>query len=155
MTDVHQSTFEGWAVVEIFGHQRYAGFVTTEAYGQAVLFRVEVPPLPERERTAKSYEYADGVSIPPGSIVKEVAVPGYSKLFGAGAIYGITPCTQDVAEKAVAAMQARKLTLVSLAPERALQPLRDDENDALNDAGPGDDVDDEDMDDDRDEIEVP
>lgn len=70
MTDVQQSKFEGWAIVEIFGHQRYAGYVTTEAFGQAVLFRVEVPPLAERERIAKHYEYSsDGSSIPPGSVV--------------------------------------------------------------------------------------
>jgi len=115
-----QTKFEGWAVVEIFGHQRYAGYVTTQAFGQAVMFRVDVPPLDERERVTKSYEYVDGQNVPPGSTVKEAAMQGYTKLFGVGAIYGMTPCTQDAAVKAVAAMQARKMQLVSLAPERAL-----------------------------------
>lgn len=115
-----QARFEGWAVVEIFGHQRYAGFVTTQAFGQAVMFRVDVPPLDERERVTKSYEYIDGQSVPPGSTVKEAAVQGYTKLFGVGAIYGMTPCTQEAAVKAVAAMQARQMQLVALAPERAL-----------------------------------
>jgi hypothetical protein len=121
MTD-EQSKFDGWAVVEIFGHQRYAGYVTTQAFGQAVMFRVDVPPLEERERVTKSYEYVEGRStaVPPGSTVKEAAVQGYTKLFGVGAIYGITPCTQDAAVKAVSAMQARKLQLVSLGEERAL-----------------------------------
>ena len=130
MNEHAQSSFEGWAIVEIFGHQRYAGFVTTEAFGQAVLFRVEVPPLPERERLTKHYEYVDDRSVPPGSTVKEDAVQGYSKLFGAGAIYGITPCTKEAAEKALAGMQSRKLTLVSLSEERALIPS--DEDDALD-----------------------
>jgi DNA polymerase-3 subunit epsilon len=93
---------------------------TTEVFGQAVLFRVEVPPLAERERVTKHYEYIGGENVPPGSTVKELAIQGYSKLFGAGAIYGITPCTQETAEKALVAMQPRKLTLVTLAPERAL-----------------------------------
>jgi hypothetical protein len=53
MDDVKQSAFEGWAVLEIFGHQTYAGFVTTQTFGQAVLFRVDVPPLAERERLSK------------------------------------------------------------------------------------------------------
>lgn len=120
MDEQKQAQFDGWAVVEIFGHQRYAGYVTTEAYGQAVLFRVEVPPLPERERVTKHYERADGVNVPPGSTVKEAAVQGYTKLFGAGAVYGITPCTQEVAVKAVESMQPRQLSVVSIAPERAL-----------------------------------
>jgi hypothetical protein len=152
MSELKQSTFEGWAVVEIFGHQRYAGFVTTEAFGQAVLFRVDVPPLTERERVANSCEYdSKGQSIPPGSIVKEEAVPGYSKLFGPSAIYALTPCTQEAAEKALAAMQTRKLTLVTLAPERAIDAPHDSFA-AYNDADPQDDAEaaDEDEDDEDD-----
>lgn len=131
MSEQKQAQFEGWAVVEVFGHQRYAGYVTTEAFGQAVLFRVDVPPLTERERTAKHYEYAtDGKSIPPGSTVKEAAVQGYTKYFGPGAIYAMTPCTQDAAEKAVAAMQSREISIVKLAPERALPAQHGDDDDA-------------------------
>jgi hypothetical protein len=116
-----QAKFEGWALVEIFGHQRYAGFVTTEQFGQAAMFRVDVPPLPERERVTKSYEYAeDGASIPPGSTVKEAALDGYSKLFGVGAIYALTPCDEAAAMKAVEATRPRKLQLVKLADVRAL-----------------------------------
>ncbi len=124
-----QAKFEGWAVVEIFGHQRFAGFVTTEAFGQAVLFRVEVPPLEERERVTKHFEYIDGKSLPPGSTVNEGAVQGYSKLFGTGAIYAITPCTEEAAIKAVEAMQSRPLTVVKLAPERALAGVISDDSD--------------------------
>lgn len=115
-----QAKFDGWAIVEIFGHQRYAGYVTTQAFGQAVMFRVDVPPLDERERLTKGYEYVDGKSVPPGSTVKEGAVQGYTKLFGVGAIYGLTPCTQEAAVKAVSAMQSRPLQVVKLSEERAL-----------------------------------
>lgn len=127
MTDQKQANFEGWAVLEIFGHQRYAGYVTTEAFGQAVLFRVDVPPLAARERITKHYEYsAEGNGMPPGSTVKEDAVQGFTKFFGPGAIYAMTPCTQDAAEKAVAAMQTRKVSLVKMAEERALSPAPTD-----------------------------
>lgn len=123
-----QASFEGWAVVEVFGHQRYAGYVTTEAFGQAVLFRVDVPPLEERERVTKHYGYDDdGKSVPPGSTVKESAVQGYTKYFGPGAIYAMTPCTQEVAQEAVASMQSRKVSMVTLAPDRpALRASFDD-----------------------------
>lgn len=124
--------FEGWAVVEVFGHQRYAGYVTTEAFGQAVLFRVDVPPLEERERLTKHYGYDDaGNSIPPGSTVKEAAVQGYTKYFGPGAIYAMTPCSREVAEEAVAAMQTRKVSIITRAPEPrpALARAHDDDDD--------------------------
>lgn len=155
MTDTPQSSFEGWAVLEIFGHQRYAGYVTTQAFGQAVLFRVDVPPLPERERTAKYYEHADdGTSIPPGSTVKEIAVQAYTKFFGPGAIYAMTPCSQEAAEKAVASMTSRKVSIVSLAPEaRVALPGRqeNDSDDARADdygGADGQDGEDDDPDDD-------
>lgn len=130
MSEQKQASFEGWAVVEVFGHQRYAGYVTTEAFGQAVLFRVDVPPLEERERLSKHYEYVDDKSIPPGSTVKEAAVQGYTKFFGPGAIYALTPCTQEAAEKAVAAMQSRDISVVKLAPERALPAQQGYDDDA-------------------------
>jgi len=47
-----QAKFEGWAVVEIMGHNREIGFVTTEYFGGPALFRVDQPEFPERE-----YEY--------------------------------------------------------------------------------------------------
>ena len=143
MSTEKQSTFEGWAVVEVFGHQRYAGFVTTEAFGQAVLFRVDVPPLAERERVTKHYGYDDdGKAIPPGSTVKESAVQGYTKFFGPGAIYAMTPCTQDAAEKAVESMQSRKVSVVSIAPDAAVAALPDRFTDPDEDDDP-DDEDDE------------
>jgi hypothetical protein len=145
MDDQKQASFEGWAVLEIFGHQRYAGYVTTEAFGQAVLFRVDVPPLAERERVTKHYEYsAEGNGMPPGSTGREEAIQGYTKFFGPGAIYAMTPCTQDAAEKAVAAMQTRKVTLVKLGEERAIAPPID--------VDPDDDDDDFDDDDQRDDL---
>lgn len=148
MTEQKQANFEGWAVLEIFGHQRYAGYVTTEAFGQAVLFRVDVPPLDERERTAKHYEYDDqGQSIPPGSTVKEAAVQGYTKYFGPGAIYAMTPCTQDAAQKAVAGLQQRKVSVIKLAAERALP--------APIDVEPDDDDGDDDFDDTADDLDTP
>ena len=43
---VNQAKFEGWARVEVMGHQSHTGFVTTEAYGQAVMFRIDTPEIP-------------------------------------------------------------------------------------------------------------
>ena len=135
-----QANFEGWAVVEVFGHQKYAGFVTTEHFGPAALFRVDVPPLPERERVTKHYGFDDdGNQVPPGSTVKEVAVQGYTKYLGPGAIFAMTPCTQEVAERTVASIQTRKVSLVSLPPVSATLPPHHDDVDDDQDEDDGED----------------
>ena len=120
-----QSTFEGFAILEIFGHQKYAGYVTTEYYGAACMFRCDVPPLPERERVTKSGCYVQGSGdfsqyAPAGSTVKEPATIGYTKSFGVGAIYSMTPCDKEACLAAVAELQPRPLMLVSLPVGKAI-----------------------------------
>src|ERR1700741_3834903 len=71
-TEIQQSRLDGWAIVDVLGHQRYVGYVTTEAYGQAVLFRIDVPPLEERERVTKAPGYINGRGYcPAGTTVQE------------------------------------------------------------------------------------
>lgn len=128
MTETQQAKFEGWAIVEVFGHQRYVGHVTTEAFGAAVMFRVDVPALEPRQRVTKSPEYLGNQYVPAGTTVNEGAVPGYTKLFGVGAIYGITPCTQDAAMKAVDEMHRRPLMKISVPEGLALPAPRLDDD---------------------------
>jgi len=128
MSDEQQARFDGWAIVDVMGHQRYIGYVTTEAYGQAVLFRIDVPALDERERVTKAPGYVDHRYCPAGTTVKEGAVEGYTKLVGSGSIYTITPCTKEAALKAVEQAQPRPLMSVALPPERAIEPPNDYES---------------------------
>lgn len=114
------ATFRGWAVVEVFGHQKYAGYVTTEAYGAAVLFRIDVPALEARERTTKAPGYVGGRYVPAGTQVCEGAVNSYSKLLGVSAIFSITPCSQELALKVVEEIQPRPLISADVPPELAL-----------------------------------
>lgn len=116
-----QAKFDGWAIVEVMGHQKFAGRVTTEAYGGTVLFRVDVPALPEREEVADRNHCIGGTYYPAGCRVKADAVPPFTKLFGASSIYCITPCTEEAAVAAVEAMISRPLHLLSLPPVAALQ----------------------------------
>ncbi len=120
MTDPPQARFDGWAIVDVMGHQRYVGYVTTEAYGAAVLFRIDVPALEPRERVTKRPGHYGDRYLPAGATVQEGAVPGYTKLIGSGSIYMMTPCTKEAALLAVEEMQARPLMSVSLPPDRAL-----------------------------------
>jgi hypothetical protein len=118
-----QNKFEGWAVVELFGHAKAIGFVTTECYGQAVLFRVDTPELPEREfildrpAVTNSWIVSDGRVLnagwtPAGSKVRRAAVPGASRLVGPAAIYSIVPCTEETAREAIDKLIERPLILL-------------------------------------------
>jgi hypothetical protein len=66
---------KAWALVELFGHQRIVGFLTQQNLGTGVLFRVDVPDL-----------------MKDGNFVRA----GFTRYFGIGAIYGITPITEEM-----------------------------------------------------------
>ncbi len=75
-----------WAIVEVMGHKRFAGFVTEQTFGAAALIRVDVPETEQETRT------------PDGPATR--TTQAYSKLIGVGSIYCITPCTEAVARLA-------------------------------------------------------
>ena len=104
-----QNKFEGWAIVELMGHQKEAGFVTTEAYGQAVLFRVDVPEIPESEETATRSSW-NGVNYSESEVkVKKEALPARSRLIAPSAIYAINPCTEAAAKALLERSVSRRL----------------------------------------------
>jgi len=79
--------FEGWAIVELFGHNMIAGFASRESIGGTEFIRVDVP-----DESAEN-----GV--------------GFTKFFNGSAIYAITPTTE-----AVARVAARRLELRPISP---------------------------------------
>src|SRR3990167_1093461 len=117
MSTVEQSKFEGYAVVELMGHQRDAGFVTTEYYGSACLFRIDSPELPERDFELKRPEYIEHFLAPIGSKVRRPSFPAKTRLVAPGAIYALNPCTKEAVELAIDNMSHRPLILLSV-PER-------------------------------------
>jgi PRTRC genetic system protein C len=87
--------FEQWALIELFGHQRIAGFLTEQAIGGCSFLRVDVPAV-------------DGV-------------PAFTKLFGQGAIYGISFVSEEIAKAAAKSYRIRPVSTYEI-PE--LQQLR-------------------------------
>ncbi len=79
-----KTTFEGWAVIELFGHNQIAGYVTDAPQFGTSMMRVDVP------------EVGDG--------------PGYTKFFGGSAIYAITPTTKEIAQIAAARLDVRPIS---------------------------------------------
>jgi len=147
MEEIPQSQFAGWARVEVMGHQTHIGYVRTEAYGAAVLFRIDTPELPEREYELAQPEWCGETYCPAGTKVKREAQPGVSVLVGAGSIYRIVPCTEAAARKAIESERRGELKLVSLPASMALaaaEPLAgddfepdEDDDDFADDSLPG------------------
>src|SRR4051812_12223703 len=73
--------FETWGILEIMGHKRYAGRITEQVIAGSALIRVDVPEAKD---------------------VSQNPVPAYSKMFGVGSVYCLTPTTEDVARRAAA-----------------------------------------------------
>jgi hypothetical protein len=65
--------FDCWAVLELFGHVRLAGRVTEASIGGCSFLRVDVP--------------------------KEDGEIDFTRYFGNGAIYSMTPVTEEVARR--------------------------------------------------------
>jgi hypothetical protein len=68
--EAEQPKLKSWALVELFGHQRIVGYVSEQTFGTGVLFRVDVPDL-----------------LKDGKVIRE----GFTRYFGLGSIYSITP----------------------------------------------------------------
>ena len=66
-----KEAFEGHAIVEIMGHQTFAGYVSEQVVGGGAMVRVDVPAVGDE--------------------------PAFTKLFGVASIYCITPVSEDVA----------------------------------------------------------
>ncbi len=113
----NQASFSGWAKVEVMGHQSHVGFVTTEAYGQAVLFRIDQPEILEAEETLTQADWVGEQLCPAGTVVKRPRIEAATVLVGSGSIYRIVPCSEDVAMRAIRNNQRRPLMLVRYALE--------------------------------------
>jgi hypothetical protein len=105
--------FETWAIVELFGHSRIAGRVTEQVIAGHGFIRVDVPDLP----AGGHYQ----------------AVPGFSKLYGAAAIYSITPVTQDYAMAAAQSMRVEPVNIYIAVPQLPGRNRNSDECDEEDD----------------------
>lgn len=120
MSEINQAEFKGWARVEVMGHQSHTGYVTTEAYGAAVLFRIDQPEIPEAEELLSEDQWIGNATLPAGTVVQRGRIEAVSVLVGAGSIYRIIPCTKEVAEKVIRENQRRPLIAVKLPGAKAL-----------------------------------
>lgn len=114
-------SFDVWAIVELFGHARIAGRVCEQVIAGQGFLRVDVPNMPAPNPS--------------------IAVQGFTRLFGPGAIYSITPVSEEVARRAAASMRVEPFNVYLAVPQ-----LKGGIDWA------GDEGDDDDRDDDRDDV---
>lgn len=112
-------TFETWAVLELFGHVRLAGLVTEASIGGCSFLRVDVP---NKEGETQ-----------------------FTRYFGNGAIYSMTPVTKEVACRVGNGSAQAPVKPWEMPKAPQLTAGSDDEEDHTAGAGgPDDDDDDED-----------
>lgn len=93
MTDENQ--FEIWGILEIMGHQTYAGHISEQTIAGDGFIRVDVPQVGE--------------------------LPAFTKIFGAASIYAITPTTEEVARMRAESLRQSPLSVYDLpAPVRQM-----------------------------------
>lgn len=86
--------FNEWAIVEVMGHQKYAGIVTEQAIGGCAFVRVDVPRIE-----------ADG---------RSPEQQAFTKLLGQGSIFAITPVSESVARTVAATTRAAPVHVYDL-----------------------------------------
>jgi hypothetical protein len=92
-----QAEFKTWAIVEVMGHSEYAGFVSSESIAGAAMLRVDVPETSKRA--------------------------AFTKYLSTGAIYGISPCTEETARARAESQQATPISSWSV-EQQVLNNLR-------------------------------
>lgn len=94
------NAFEGWCVLELFGHRRLGGYVSEQEIAGVAMLRIDVP----------------------GKDDKVVA----TQYYGSSAIYALTPTTEEMAKAVALRNQPRPVSRFELLPMRR-EPVEEPE----------------------------
>ena len=120
--DQPQAKYEGWTLIELFGHGTEAGYVTTQYFGDKAMFQVDVPEIPAREETLESPRYVAQRFLPEGAVIEREAIAGRTRLISPGAVYAMNPATKEAVIEAISRSERREIKVLSI-PEKAQQVL--------------------------------
>jgi hypothetical protein len=101
VTEKHESTFEGWAILELMGHRKLGGYVREVPFAGSGLVRIDVPAKDGKGNTATQF-------------------------YSPASLYCMTPVSEEVARRFAATMQPEPVTRWEL-PPRAEHQHPDDE----------------------------
>lgn len=112
--------YEGWTLLELYGHNTEFGFCATEYFGGVAMLRVDVPEIPAaREKMNRpSWQHIDGQSklCPVGTEIDLAPIPGRTRYLGFGAIYSMNPSTEEGVRAAILRSRSRDVLAVHLPP---------------------------------------
>lgn len=111
--------FEQWCILEIMGHNRFAGLVSEQTIGGASFVRIDIPATKNG--------------------------PAFTKMFGAGSIYCISPCTEEVARLMAESIRNQPLSVYDLPADiqaKIRQPALAGPGELWRDGERDDDIDD-------------
>lgn len=117
---------ETWAIVEVMGHNRFAGYVQQVPMGGAAMIRIDVPEIPDHE---EEYDEWAG-SVCAGKEKKKRKVqgsPAFTKFLGVSSIFAITPCSKEAAIAAVNQFRSAPVTILEMPARRMIAGPSDDD----------------------------
>jgi hypothetical protein len=109
--------FEGWGIIEIFGHRKAAGFIREVSLFGAQMAAVDIPESPAVEEQWEG-EGANRYRVR----AARPAIPAATQFYGGGSIFSMTPTTEQVARAAVERFRRESVTEYPVTFHRALPP---------------------------------
>ncbi len=115
-----QVKFEQWCIVELYGRNRIVGLVSEKTIGGMAFIRVDVP---EVVRDAERYENGERLKY-------QETIPAFTKFFGQGAIYAMTPVSEEIGRAMAKQRADRPISAFELPKLKELEsPSKDDDED--------------------------
>ena len=104
-----KTNFEGWCLVELFGHQKIVGYASEATIAGGAFLRVDVPKA-------------------------DKSGTDFTRYYGASAIYSVSPVSEEIVMRLVESYRQRPVSRYELPePERedegAMEPQEDDGED--------------------------
>lgn len=107
------------------------------------MFKIDVPELPEREKTLIRPKWIEAQHVPAGTRIKEAAQPGRSRLVGVSSVYALNPCDRETAIAVLEENSSREIQIVSLAGVKQLPLTEVGSTDDSDRTEPGEEEDEE------------
>lgn len=98
-----QPAFDQWCIVELFGRQVIAGRVTEQTIGGAPFIRIDVPECN--------------------------SVPAFTRFYGQGAIYALTPVSEEAAILALRRFRPEPINVYVPELRQLASPIEQDDDD--------------------------
>lgn len=132
MSERTGENFEGWAILELMGHRRLAGYLREQQVGGAAFVRIDVPNGCSGVSATWCPEHGDCKCPAPEVEREDPACPLHNlqsthgegwaatQMYAPAAVYCITPTTEAIARKVAASARPAPVTEWELKPERTL-----------------------------------